>query len=315
MKIIKSLAIFVAYLAVAGGCLVTILAFFGRLWWPFELLSHFRWQYLIFLAVTTLMTARLRLWPGAIAAGGFAFVNLVVIAPLFIAPAGTVSPPEQTYRAILYNALYENPYHQPFADFVEQHQPDFILLLEVAPYFVANLTELETDYPYYHGQPTNTPDGIAIYSRYPLDTVEITQIADRGRPSLIATVELDGQPLTLVSTHPTVPIGSYGASKRNEELEALGTWAATRPGELLLLGDLNMTPWSPYFHDLLQTSGLQNGRRGFGLTPTWPTWHPFKIPIDHALVTSGITIQNFQVGNTPGSDHYPLIVDFSVSSR
>lgn len=316
MKMLKSLITHALYLALAAGCLVTLLAFLGRLWWPFELLSHFRWQYLIYLTIGTGVMAIARLWPGVALSAGFGLVNLVVVAPLFVPPAGntthlpTTTP---TFRAILFNALYENPYPDQFVDFVQETQPDFIMLLEVAPNFIVLLDELDETYPHYYGQPHYSPAGIALLSRHPLDHAELITIAELGRSSLVATITLDGQPITLVGTHPSVPVGAEGARRRNIELAALGEWVATRPGQTLILADLNTTPWSPYFHDLLETGGLGNGRLGFGLNPTWPTWHPIKIPIDHALTTPGLTVQNFRVGTAPGSDHYPIIVDFALA--
>ena len=81
----------------------------------------------------------------------------------------------------------------------------------------------------------------------------------------------------------------------------------------VLLGDLNITPWSPYFKDFIQVTGLQESRKGLGLYPTWPTWlPPLRIPIDHSLISIGITVQAFSLGHDIGSDHFPVILDFSI---
>jgi endonuclease/exonuclease/phosphatase (EEP) superfamily protein YafD len=83
---------------------------------------------------------------------------------------------------------------------------------------------------------------------------------------------------------------------------------------VLLLGDLNASPWSYPFRRLLEGSGLRDGSLGRGFQPTWPTglW-PLLIPLDHSLHSAGIGIQDRIVGPAVGSDHYPVIVDFTVS--
>ncbi|MEE8238524.1 MAG: endonuclease/exonuclease/phosphatase family protein, partial [Nitrososphaerales archaeon] len=84
---------------------------------------------------------------------------------------------------------------------------------------------------------------------------------------------------------------------------------------ILLLGDLNITPWSPIFKDFLRSTGLRDSREGFGLQPSWPTWFPPAwIPIDHVLVSSNVTVYDRKIERDIGSDHYPVIVDFSVTA-
>ena len=86
------------------------------------------------------------------------------------------------------------------------------------------------------------------------------------------------------------------------------------PAPVLLLGDMNLTPWSPAFADLLQQTGLRDGRLGFGLLPTWPArWGVLGIPIDHALISPAVTIHQMEIGRDVGSDHRPLVIEFSVS--
>jgi endonuclease/exonuclease/phosphatase (EEP) superfamily protein YafD len=78
-----------------------------------------------------------------------------------------------------------------------------------------------------------------------------------------------------------------------------------------MVGDFNVTPWSPLFADLLRDSGLADSCRGFGWQPTWPTRLPamFRIPIDHCLHGAGVAIVDRRVGPEIGSDHLPLLLE------
>ena len=74
----------------------------------------------------------------------------------------------------------------------------------------------------------------------------------------------------------------YTSWSRNEQLLKLAEFARQTPHPLLLLGDLNLTPWSPYFERLLAGSGLRDSRDGRGLFPTWPVgWPPLWIPVSY----------------------------------
>jgi endonuclease/exonuclease/phosphatase (EEP) superfamily protein YafD len=100
------------------------------------------------------------------------------------------------------------------------------------------------------------------------------------------------------------------------QLTAIAEWARQQTGSAVVLGDLNATPWSPYFRDLLRDGGLLNLQPGWGTFSTWPAQLPFlRIPLDHCLTTPGVGIVRKEVGSAVGGDHLPLIVDVAVFAR
>ena len=107
------------------------------------------------------------------------------------------------------------------------------------------------------------------------------------------------------------PVSADLARDRNEQLATLAEFARQSTHPLLLVGDLNISPWSPHFARLLADSGLRDS--GYGISPSWPVgWLPLQIPIDHALFSAGIHIKYRKTGTDLGSDHYPIIVDFQI---
>ena len=74
-----------------------------------------------------------------------------------------------------------------------------------------------------------------------------------------------------------------------------------------------MTPFSNHFERLLVGSGLLDSGRGYGVQATWPTGNPLlRIPIDHCLHSPAIRIVDRRVLPGAGSDHFPLVVDFTL---
>jgi endonuclease/exonuclease/phosphatase (EEP) superfamily protein YafD len=82
---------------------------------------------------------------------------------------------------------------------------------------------------------------------------------------------------------------------------------------VILVGDFNTSLWSPYYYKFVEKTRLINGRRGFGVQPSWPTDLPiFYIPIDHCFVSPEFQVLNSRVGENVGSDHLPLITDLVI---
>jgi endonuclease/exonuclease/phosphatase (EEP) superfamily protein YafD len=87
----------------------------------------------------------------------------------------------------------------------------------------------------------------------------------------------------------------------NLQLDGVGQYLQSLESPKLLLGDLNITMWSPYYQQLTRKTGLKNARDGFGILPSWPTSshrRPFlnglismlAIPIDHCLLSPDLSV-------------------------
>ncbi len=297
----------------AGAGAASLLGFGARSAQTLELMSHFRVQYFWLLTLCALAFAfgKRRTW--ALASAAAAAVNLVVIAPLYVAPA---PPPatEAPLRIMSLNLLYSNQDHQRVLETIRAEDPDFVLLLEVTDEWALALTALDKDYPYSKSMPFSKGPGISFYSRIPLEAIRYRNIA--GAPMIDARVQRPGGPLTIMGVHPFSPLSDFHFKDRNHQLAAIARAAAQPAGAVMLVGDLNTTSWSPYFQDLLAVSGLADSRRGFGVQPTWPGLpFPFRIPIDHCLVSPEVAVYGRHVGPAVGSDHRPIIVDFDVIGR
>ncbi len=136
-----------------------------------------------------------------------------------------------------------------------------------------------------------------------------------GFRSALATVPFAGGALEVLGTHPLSPTNGSRAARRDAQLEAVAAWSADRPGPLVVVGDLNTTPWSAVFRHLESAGNLVNSQRGFGLQASWPVgWAPLMIPLDHLLHTADLTTLRRQLGPALGSDHYALRVTLAPAA-
>lgn len=76
----------------------------------------------------------------------------------------------------------------------------------------------------------------------------------------------------------------------------------------ILAGDLNCTPWSYKFYELMKNTSLKDSEKGFGYQPSWSTFHWMPLfCIDHLLSSREITAVKRYSGPYVGSDHLPVI--------
>jgi endonuclease/exonuclease/phosphatase (EEP) superfamily protein YafD len=306
----------VVFALIAAGGIVfsaTLVGFAGKVWWVFDLFSHFRIQYLFSALGIMFLLAAFRSLRAAAAIALCVAINLACIIPHYVDGVEGGSGVSPSLRVATINVNNPNQRHDLVREFIFESDPDVLLLIEVNSRWVGALQELHSLYPYRQLEPREGFFGIALYSKIPLIASEVIGFGEAGLPSIVAKIELAGRPLTLVGTHAHPPVSSTRAWLRNNHLEALAGYIGSLPGPKLLLGDLNMTPWSAYFDGLLESSGLVDGSKGQGIKATWPVNSLLLgIPIDMCLVSRELLVKSYIVGRDIGSDHYPLVVDLGL---
>ena len=189
-----------------------------------------------------------------------------------------------------------------------------MVLQEVTRRWMWAMEGLAAEYPHQLTGPREDNVAIAIFSRLPLARRDLHELGVAGLPTLTATVLVDEQPVALLVTHPKPPVERRQFLLRNDQLQEVGALARALPRPLVVVGDLNTTMWSPWYRDFCGPNELTNARDGFGILPSWPVPYPAvaRLPIDHCLVSPGITVTGCRLGPAIGSDHLPLIVDLVV---
>lgn len=304
------------WLILAMGIMASIatsLGFLGRFFWVFELFSHFRVQYTVGLLTIAFLSLHRRYKKAFFVFLAFGCLNFIQVVHLY------VGRPEEPYassagmRAMLFNVNTHYGDVSRVQDEIQRIDPDILVLQEISDRWVAGLAALHAVYPYTVLRPRADNFGIGLYSKFELTEAQVVFIGDAGVPSIVAMAHTPERKLHVVATHPLPPVGRVYSSLRNQQLEQLPAYLkAEHP--VLMLGDLNTTPWNFYFRRLLAESGLRDSAKGFGVQATWPNVIAlFRIPIDHCLHSSAIFVVDRTIGNSVSSDHHPVIVDFVIT--
>ena len=202
-------------------CAGSLAGFCGRVWWLFELASHFRLHFALGLGVFALVWLACRRWRMAAICGGFAALNVVLVLSLFwpIEKVGIASG--ASLRLVSLNVLTSNSRADLVLKFLRHSEADVILLMEVNDRWLADLATLQTNYPYQIKEAREDNFGIALFSRIPLTNPSVVELGEAEIPSLTAELELAGQKIFLLGTHPLPPGSAENSRLRNEQLEKI----------------------------------------------------------------------------------------------
>ena len=291
--------------------LATLLAFAGAWWWPFELLCHFRVHYIWLLVPLSIGLLIIKQYKTLALTTACLLWNLILVVPIYFPQQGPVG--SVTFRLMSANVHTSNQNYDQFIESVREANPDVLLVMEVDDAWMQSLQKLRVDFPYGDSKPRPDNFGIAFFSKLPVETIRIENISAARVPSVLARLTAGRAAVTVVGSHPLPPRGGRRAFLRNEQLSLTAGELTALDGPLVVAGDLNITPWSPFFRRFLRRTGLRDSRRGFGVQPTWPSRYGMAgIPIDHILVSDEISVQDGWVGPASGSDHRSVIADLSV---
>jgi endonuclease/exonuclease/phosphatase (EEP) superfamily protein YafD len=293
-------------------CAATAARFLGSFWWLFELTTHFP----VMLAVTLVLLAIAwsigRRWKLAATCAAFGLLNGILVFSQGTLLDNQPSITGARLRFTSINVLTSNERSDLVLQYLRDTDPDVILLMEVSHRWLEDLKPLETNYPHFVSRSREDNFGIALFSRIPLTNTSIVQLGEATVPSILTDLVLSNQTVHLVGTHPLPPGTANMSWLRNDQLRNLATHVRKQTGHVILLGDLNTTPWSPHFQQLLRDSHLRNTARHQDALGTWPAWSPLRIPLDHCLVSPAIRVLDRQVGPDVKSDHLPVLADLWI---
>jgi endonuclease/exonuclease/phosphatase (EEP) superfamily protein YafD len=297
-------------LVLIGLTLASVLSFAGALWWVLDLLSHFHAIYFWVAVAVGVATAVLRWWKLAGWAAALVLLEVTLLLPLY-AGGEDPSPGSPRLRVVSYNMLHGNPGTVEAAAHIAGLEPDVVVLLELTP---EQLPVFTAALPGWHhvARPRGDAFGIAVFTREAPSRMGLLDLGPAAMPSIEVEYEVDGRAVAIAAVHPPPPVSAGLSGMRDGMLRAISKWAAEQEGPVLVVGDLNATPWSVVMREILDEGPLRSTQR-FGLQATWPSvLGPLGVPIDHALVAGPLEPVMRTIAPAFGSDHRMLVVDLEL---
>ncbi len=275
--------------------------------------SHFRIYYLLYFFLLFLIALFRKNRFLAVSSFVLTVILLISISSFYL-PTDQPKHSGETLRIGAINLWSSNRDFRTVKDYIKQSDFDVIIFQEYTPRWDEQLQVLRHKYPQIKRVPRLGNFGIAIYSRVPTKSIEVQNFSYFKIPTVFAKLDWEGKPITIIGTHPVPPINNLHFKARNNQFKSLNQVVkkAAKKAEVVLIGDLNCTSFSPNFDLLTDGTMLIDTRKGRGLQDSWNAdISLIKVAIDHALVTDNLVVVDRKLGRNIGSDHFPLELEIS----
>lgn len=307
-------------------CLSFTCSLFAEYFWLFDLFSHFLMQYLVGGALFTILLTSTKRYKTAILTLLIAMASLYQSRLPLQAPYSFTAPPaisqNTPIKLVQYNHNIGKTDFKDISDWLKQNADDLdVIVFQEASVQTVNAAKSLLDiYPYQIHQPRPHAFGMVVISRHALEEQQLIPLKGPVFQSFAikATVNIPNtdKPLTLYALHAVPPMTFEYFTQRNLELQHIAETISKDTNEhIAMIGDWNITPYSPYFSKLLDTSGLHYKSNGLFQNPSWPNFTLFnflKIPIDHTLFSPSLRFTNKKVESNFGSDHHAIITTLEL---
>jgi endonuclease/exonuclease/phosphatase (EEP) superfamily protein YafD len=304
--------------AAVATTLALVAGFFGSLHPAFDSFAHFRIHLaivLIVLAAALITTSFRRQGLMAMVFGLSAIASVLGWSPRPGAVHAAFQPkPEAgpTYRLLQLNLRLDNWDPGKVLTLIRRVQPDVITLEEFSADWATRLAALEGSHPHRLLCYQAADDGVAILSRHPFGDSRAAACFQNDAMA-IAALDLDGRQLDIAAVHLAWP-WPFDQSRQIDDLgEPLGSLAGTA----ILSGDLNAVYWSAAADRVRRAGDFAQ------IAPVGATWLYYQLPdwlrlaglpIDQVLTKGNVTIHSARTLEIVGSDHLPVLIEFSLSS-
>lgn len=299
----------------------------------FELASHFTWHAMVLAAIGLVIALlrygiskrdperRTRSYDQLTKVITFG-IGLMVLIPV-VRPWALMAKPlpvsqAKTIKVLSWNIWLDNWSALEAMRVIRESQADIVALYELNPQLAQRINDIRQDYVVEKWSPEWNPGSIVALSRLEGVQFRVWDPADVGMPAIeitlpAGTLSRETRLLALHTKSPT-PFHPSRTRLRDRQLEAIAGWGREQSGPFAIMGDLNITPWSPAFERTLKACQAADSRLGHGNQASWPSFlGPMGIPIDHCLVGGGFEVVSRKVLRGDfGSDHAPVLLELRL---
>jgi endonuclease/exonuclease/phosphatase (EEP) superfamily protein YafD len=310
-----------------------VLLGFGGRWSPvLDAVGYFRLQFAVLAALGGVLALGMVRWRVKWIGFGAAALAVAMLGPVW---RGVERPPAggadtRAVSVMTANVLGGgNPSLDLTASVLLAADADILATLESPPEWAEAGSLLMRHYPHSTVLP-KARNGVVLWSKFPLNLVEIAS-ASRDAPAF-ATARVDlggGAGFGVTAVHLSWPLIADGA--QGKQIEVTRSLLSAAAGPKLLMGDFNAPPWSQAMKRVEEVTRLDMIG---GLRRTWVgdypnplqlllarTIHGREIPsvlghhIDHILPSAEVGVDQVEVIALPGSDHRAVWARLRVPLR
>lgn len=292
-------------LAILSLVLLLLSQTLGRVFWFFELFSHFvpHYTFVVFLAFVMIAFNQSR--NKAKPKTHLVIILMGIFTGLFtwcLTPIHRHQDLNKPITIAYHNININNPNFNNAYDKLSEHNPNLIILIEPNP---NDLKSVLNQHPHQIlcERLEYNPFSMAILSNDlnndTLNNVHCEIFDLYNFP--VAKLKINNK--TLFTIHPPPPINAFMVNSRNGYLKQLAQLIQQEQGAVIIIGDMNASAFSPIYHEFVNSSQLNRT-----MANALPTWLPFGISIDQILTKNSQA--NIKAMDWNGSDHRAFLVEW-----
>lgn len=298
----------IASFLLSATTIAYLFSLLARSWWVFELVTHF---YLHYFGVAALLVALFALTK-KFGRATIALILAIVLASSVFPGFGKAQPDTTNADTILFANVHSDTSEvEQLVSLVDGHEPFVAAFAEMNQDLYEALRVELPDYTTSHYHDGQGPFDVAVFVHNDEDVISLetlTFFEDIDLPLLRIRLGTTAGTQTIFVAHPTPPITTRSATLRNDYLEKVAA-EVQKEDSVIVVGDLNTTPYSPVFKDFLIQTELVPAGGNLTHPRTWPTWLPdlLRIPIDHGFMSQGVRASIVPADRIEG-DHLPILI-------
>lgn len=287
----------------------TILGYFSKFNFLFDICSQFRMQYLLFgliLLVYCIIKKRKTVT-------GLLIVCIVVLNLFSVLGSVKVNDntKKQGFTIEVVNVLRENQKYDTVRNEINGNSPDIVVIQELDDKWSEELQPVKENYPFMYEISRDDGFGIALYSKIHITEIRKLNVGMLDIPAISAFCDYRGKVFEIICVHTTPPTNQTYFKNTQKITQDLADYIAENGHNAIIAGDFNTSHYSYNYKNFIKTSKMKDLSSIFH--PTWPTFllFPFRITLDHIFITKSFAVRDYAVGKNIGSDHLPIWAEIS----
>ncbi len=217
---------------------------------------------------------------------------------------------------LISNVRMKNRKCEKLKDLMAKYSADIVLLVETNQWWANTIDPVMSDYNYSVKHPLENTYGMLLYSKIPIENVNIEHIIKDNIPSIHGIVEKSGARMALSCLHPEPPAPDEAdtSKPRDKELIIMAKRIKKLNIPYVVIGDMNDVAWSDTSIKFTKISGMKDPRKGRGFMNTYNANIPtVRWALDHIFVSQDFGVIKMERLADIGSDHFPIYIKCALA--
>jgi len=250
-----------------------------------------------------------------------AFALLSALYPFFFLPVPASEKGGVPFTVVSANVYVDNPDPADFLALPVVADADILVLQEMTPRWQDALAA-NGRWPFESSRALHANTDMKLFSRFPIltaRTVSPESSDTGGRYAIRYELAVGDRILIVYAVHPQTPRSPRMWRQRSAYLRDLAQAIRSEQHDtpVVIAGDWNTPSWSPFFKDLLSSTGYRTTESRWWPRPTrfsmrFGSLTQLGTPIDRIVLSPVVGLDRLAMGPTFGSNHLPVIARLTL---